>query len=231
MQTPWIILAIALGIIACIALYKGDYRHFFKSSLFVKTIMWLPLYLVFCLASYSAVTASIVAILILVSALYEWSRYGKVLVIGYFAYFIIGCIAWPLSVYVMGPSLWMTIVLASVLSDVGAFFFGKTLGRHYLPNFLNNHKSYEGVFGQIIGGVIGILITSLLFGVAIAWWWGLAIGLLSAAGDLVNSFSKRKLKIDDWGNTIPGHGGVMDRFSSLNAVLIGMTLFFLVWSI
>ncbi|MFZ3009957.1 MAG: phosphatidate cytidylyltransferase [Candidatus Microsaccharimonas sp.] len=228
MQTPWIVLAIVLGIIGCIALYKGDYRAFFKSSVFTKTIMWLPLYLGFCLASYSLLLASIAALLIMIGALYEWGRCGKVSVVGYLIYFLTGCIAWPVSVHLMGSSLWVSIVLASVVSDVMAFFFGKTLGRHHLPKFLNNRKSYEGVLGQLVGGVIGVMITNILFGVEVVWWWGLVIGLLSTVGDLVNSFTKRKLAIDDWGNTIPGHGGVMDRFSSLNAVLIGAALLFLV---
>lgn len=224
LRTPWIILAIALGCIACIVLCKGDYRTFFKSALFIKTVMWLPLYLGFCLASYSFISACIVAFVIASCALYEWMGRGKLSVFGYLVYFLVGCTLWPIALHFMGPSVWIAVVLASVLSDVTAFFFGKTMGRHPLPNFLNNHKSYEGVVGQIVGGVVGIIVTSLLFDVATAWWWGLAIGLLSAAGDLVNSFTKRKLMIDDWGTTIPGHGGVMDRFASLNAVLVGMTL-------
>ena len=157
-------------------------------------------------------------------ALYEWYRHGKLSVFGYLVYFLVGCAAWPTSLHFMGPSVWIAVVLASVLSDVTALFFGRTMGRHHLPIFLNNHKSYEGVAGQIIGGIIGIIITAMLFSVAVAWWWGLAIGLLSAAGDLANSFTKRRLAINDWGDTIPGHGGVMDRFASLNAVLIGMTV-------
>lgn len=225
MQTPWIIVAIGLGIIGCVALYKGDYRAFFKSSLFIKTIMWLPLYLGFCIASYSLISASIVAALIVLGALYEWRRHGKVSVAGYLVYFIVGCAAWPVSLHLVDSNLWIVIILASVLSDVAAFFFGKTMGRHHLPSFLNNHKSYEGVIGQIVGGVIGVMITSILFNLATAWWLGIVIGALSAVGDLANSFTKRKLGIDDWGNTIPGHGGVMDRFSSLNAVLIGTVLF------
>ena len=191
--------------------------------------MWLPLYLSFCLASYSLTSACIVALVIASSALYEWHKCGKLSVSGYLIYFLVGCTLWPISLHFMGPSLWIAVVLASVLSDVTAFFFGKTMGRHHLPTFFNTHKSYEGVVGQIVGGVVGILITGMLFDVAVPLWWGLAIGLLSAGGDLANSFTKRKLAIDDWGNTIPGHGGVMDRFASLNAVLVGMTLLFLIF--
>ena len=228
LRTPWIVLAIVLGVVACIALYKGDYRTYFKSSLFVKTVMWLPLYVGFCLASYSASLASIVALVIVVGALYEWSKRGKAFVFGYLIFFLIGCIVWPLSLHYLGNTVWIAIVLASVVSDVAAFFLGKSLGRHHLPKYLNSRKSYEGVVGQLVGGVVGIMITGILFGIETAWWWGISIGVLSTVGDLANSFTKRKLLIDDWGNTIPGHGGVMDRFSSLNAVLIGATVLSLV---
>ena len=46
------------------------------------------------------------------------------------------------------------------------------------------------------------------------------IGLASAMGDLINSIVKRRLKIKDWGNTIPGHGGILDRMSSLSFAFI-----------
>ena len=223
-RVPWVVAAILLGMAGCLLLYKGDYRKFFTSALFIKAIMWLPLYVIFCLATYSYVSAIILALLIAAGSVYEWVRHGKASVSWYLVFIIVGCIVIPLSLVVMSSRLWMTVVMASVLSDVFAFFFGKTIGYHYLPYSLNNRKTVEGVIGQIIGGVIGIMITSTLFGASIPWWLGLSVGLLSASGDLANSFAKRKLDITDWGKTIPGHGGVMDRFSSLNAVIIGTTL-------
>jgi phosphatidate cytidylyltransferase len=49
-----------------------------------------------------------------------------------------------------------------------------------------------------------------------------ALGAGSALGDLTNSYVKRKLAIDEWGRAIPGHGGILDRFSSMagSAVLV-----------
>ena len=224
---PWVIVAIIAGILGCIALYQGNYRKFFASSLFVKAIMWLPLYVIFWLASYSLISSSVFALLVAIGSVYEWKRHGKLSVGWYLIYFLIGCVMVPVSLSVLGPRLWMAVLMAAVLSDVTAFFAGKALGRHRLPASLNDQKSIEGVIGQIVGGFIGISITSGLFNVAAPGSVGLFIGLLCAGGDLMNSFIKRKLHINDWGHTIPGHGGVMDRFSSLYVALIGTTLLFI----
>lgn len=60
-----------------------------------------------------------------------------------------------------------------------------------------------------------------------AWWLILAIGIASAFGDLFNSVAKRQLDIKDWGQTIPGHGGVLDRMSSLSTTFMVVTLLML----
>ncbi len=54
------------------------------------------------------------------------------------------------------------------------------------------------------------------------------VGLGTAYGDLLNSYVKRRLKIKDWGQSIPGHGGYSDRFSSMfGAVIVVYFWYFL----
>ena len=118
----------------------------------------------------------------------------------------------------------MTYCLASVFSDVIAFFFGRYLGRHRLPGWINRGKSWEGVLGQLIGGVLGVFHLGMLFGTQPTLLAGLVIGVASAVGDLVNSIAKRIAGSEDCGSTIPGHGGVIDRFCSLNIALTAAVL-------
>ena len=120
----------------------------------------------------------------------------------------------------------ISICFASVLSDVFAFFAGTYVGKHHLPSFINERKSYEGVVGQIIGAVIGLSVVSLLPRIGFSWPLALGIGFASAVGDIVNSIVKRARNMKDWGDTIPGHGGVLDRFSSLSfAIAAGYWIF------
>ncbi len=115
-------------------------------------------------------------------------------------------------------------MVISWMSDTGAYFVGTFLGKHKMAPVISPKKSWEGFFG---GWLISIGVTALyayigntilgyacfnLIGVAV-----LAAGLapLSVCGDLLASVIKRKSGIKDYGNLMPGHGGVMDRFDSV----------------
>lgn len=83
---------------------------------------------------------------------------------------------------------------------------------------LSPKKSIEGAVGGVTGaGILG-MVFGLLF-VRDLWYHCLIIGviggLISECGDLVASSFKRNMGIKDYGNLIPGHGGIMDRFDSV----------------
>lgn len=112
------------------------------------------------------------------------------------------------------------------LSDAGAYFVGLRFGKHKLAPVVSPNKTIEGVFGGIGGAVIGMLIYALILDLAckfdvnygIAILYGLAGSLVGVFGDLCFSIIKRQTGIKDYGNLIPGHGGIMDRFDSLMTV-------------
>ncbi|MBR4807435.1 MAG: phosphatidate cytidylyltransferase [Lachnospiraceae bacterium] len=119
--------------------------------------------------------------------------------------------------------VWL-IFIASWGSDTGAYCVGKLLGKHKMTPKLSPNKSVEGA----IGGVV----VAVLLGTAYAWIVQYALGysdrtkvilavicglgsILAQMGDLAASAIKRNKDIKDYGNIIPGHGGVLDRFDSV----------------
>ncbi|WP_273381060.1 phosphatidate cytidylyltransferase [Symbiobacterium thermophilum] len=111
--------------------------------------------------------------------------------------------------------------LCTWAADTLAYFVGVTWGRHKLAPKISPQKSVEG----LLGGVAGALLAGLLWGPAIplARWQGallgVAIALVAAMGDLVESALKRTAGVKDAGRLLPGHGGVLDRFDSSLFVL------------
>ena len=113
--------------------------------------------------------------------------------------------------------IWLVLITAFG-SDIFAYFSGIFLGKHKMAPNLSPKKTWEGA----VGGVIGCALCCGIFGYFVCpdlLIHCLIIGLIgspvSMCGDLTASAYKRKMGIKDYGNLIPGHGGIMDRFDSI----------------
>jgi phosphatidate cytidylyltransferase len=101
-------------------------------------------------------------------------------------------------------------------TDSGAYFIGKSLGKHKLWPEISPNKTVEG----FAGGVVCAVIVAVLF-VFIAKLDLILVGItivlsiFGQIGDLVQSAFKRHFNVKDSGNILPGHGGILDRFDSL----------------
>ncbi len=229
---------IVVGCLMCLPFYKWKLRAFFASSLFTKIIWWVPIFIVLLIILYTELAGAVgVTVLIMLVASWEFIRnrgYTKWFASLYFLIFLLmiaHLAGWFLYVPdvpgVPGTAILLAAVcVVSVLSDVIAFFLGNYMGRHKLPGWINNHKSWEGVLGQILGAGVGALLVWWFLQVALPISLVVLIGVGSAVGDVMNSIAKRSLQIKDWGQTIPGHGGMLDRLSSLS-VAIAVSLWFL----
>lgn len=126
--------------------------------------------------------------------------------------------------------IWL-IFIGAFGSDTCAYFSGRLLGRNKLCPEVSPHKTIEGAIGGVIGdGIIfvifGLLINKLYPGFAdgehINLWLMFPLGAITSAisqiGDLVASSIKRQFNIKDFGNVLPGHGGILDRFDSIITV-------------
>ncbi|NOH81187.1 CDP-diglyceride synthetase [Vibrio sp. RE86] len=121
-----------------------------------------------------------------------------------------------------GAKLVLYVCFIVWAADSGAYFAGKSFGKHKMAPHVSPNKTIEG----LVGGII----TALLVGWGTAQWFDIQfssafamIGItlvtvvISVLGDLVESMFKRVSGIKDSSNIIPGHGGVLDRIDSLTA--------------
>ena len=116
-----------------------------------------------------------------------------------------------------GILIWL-VVLTAFGTDIMAYFSGFLFGKHKLCPKISPKKTIEGS----IGGTLGSVVLSGLFGYFFApeilvhcLIIGVLGGIVSQFGDLTASIFKRKMGIKDYGNLIPGHGGILDRFDSV----------------
>lgn len=114
------------------------------------------------------------------------------------------------------------IILGSLLilwaSDTGAYFAGTRFGRRKLFERISPKKSWEGFVGGAILAMIFVFgLAYYLHSLTIQEWFivGLIIIVGGTFGDLVESLLKRSIEIKDSGDSIPGHGGFLDRFDGL----------------
>ncbi|AKF24180.1 CDP-diglyceride synthetase [Sulfurovum lithotrophicum] len=104
---------------------------------------------------------------------------------------------------------WLLVTVA--LTDVGAFFTGKAIGKTKFSDTSPN-KTLEGVIGGVLvataaGTYIGMIVAPLWIAFAVTFFTSVA----SVFGDLFESYLKREAGVKDSGDLLPGHGGILDR--------------------
>lgn len=117
------------------------------------------------------------------------------------------------------------------LTDTGAYIIGSLFGKHKLAEAISPNKTIEGAIGGLLFSTIGsvlfvnicvytkvatvsqnvsLLTVSLIFALI-----GFLTSIVSQIGDLAASCIKRDFEKKDYGNILPGHGGLLDRFDSV----------------
>lgn len=110
------------------------------------------------------------------------------------------------------------VLLSVVVTDVGAYASGRTLGGPKLWPEISPNKTWSGLIGGVSAAAIAGALFAWLSGTGSAAWLaslGLMLGLVAQAGDLAESALKRHFGLKDSGDLIPGHGGVMDRMDGI----------------
>lgn len=121
-----------------------------------------------------------------------------------------------------GTALIFIPLLGAWMPDTFAYFSGMLFGKHKLIPKISPNKTIEGAVGGVIGCVLmffvyGFIVKSLGYSVAFLPLFILSViaSVVSQFGDLSASLLKRQFGVKDFGNLIPGHGGMLDRIDSL----------------
>jgi phosphatidate cytidylyltransferase len=117
--------------------------------------------------------------------------------------------------------------------DIGAYLVGRWCGGPRLAPRISPGKTWSGALGGLLAAIaVGLLAAHLLSGGVTIWRGALVaalLGLVAQAGDLLESYVKRRLEVKDSSHIIPGHGGLLDRLDGVlaaapAAALLALTL-------
>ena len=124
----------------------------------------------------------------------------------------------PLGVWGASGPLFMTL-LAVWAADVGAYVVGSTIGRRKIAPRISPGKTWEGTIAGFVMAALVVLLWNRPFAGLPVWSIVAAIfiGPVALAGDLLESWMKRRAGVKDSGTLLPGHGGILDRIDSLVA--------------
>ena len=198
----------------------------------------LPLFMLFAIAGFSAVVLQgKVDLEAMFATIFPMVYPGLMFTL----FFPMQDMASPLfSTLAMGLSF-----MSALLTDVFAWGFGLKLGRHKLTPEISPKKTVEGAAGGLLGALISapvcvglswlivrVMVSAQAAAQPLPSMWLLMLvsvvaGAVSQFGDLTASAVKRHCGIKDYGNFLPGHGGMMDRIDSVLFSIVVWHVFFL----
>lgn len=238
---------IAIAAISVICIYElarcmGLEKHIF---------LVLPLY-IFALAfpflqrffenDFNVASIAIIAIIFYVAHIFGWvifSRgkipYPEACTLCLTAFYVLFALNTVIFIrdYTNGQYIYLLIFIGAWLTDTFAYFTGRLFGKHKLAPDISPKKTIEGSIGGTVFCSIGFVVMGAIVGaiapetspnylyLAIS---GLIIAGISQAGDLIMSAIKRHYGVKDFGNILPGHGGMLDRMDSILSVSIGIEM-------
>ena len=130
----------------------------------------------------------------------------------------------------IGLELIIFLLLITIITDSYAYFIGRLIGKNKLLEVVSPNKTWEGTIG---GSLIGTFICTAYYitvinpnaSIVLTSIIVLFLTLVGQFGDLFFSAIKRKYKIKDFSNIMPGHGGILDRLDSIVFVMLAFTFF------
>lgn len=152
----------------------------------------------------------------------------------------LSCLAYVRGISDRDGVFYVLLALAMAwLCDIGAYFAGTFFGKHKLCPTISPKKTWEGLIGGIVVELVLSVVMAAVYqhaflggAATISYTRVLLLAVLcaplSVLGDLMASIIKRQSNVKDFGQILPGHGGVMDRFDSL-LLVAPLTYLWLQW--
>jgi len=195
-------------------LFKRIVTSFIISFIFLFFLIKGGMYFIFFL------------LLVYILSILEWIKLSNNRII-----FIIGLLFLSLSLTTAlmlrnnNFSIFILIILISISSDIGGYAFGKIFRGPKLTKISPN-KTYSGMLGSyIVSIILGFIylnyikknfqLNNEIFTMNLSIFYIVLISSINQFGDLVVSYFKRLKKLNDTGNILPGHGGILDRIDGM----------------
>lgn len=223
-----ILLFFLLSIIGLYEYFNAFKNIGFKLSTWVGYLGTIAYYCLIILNKNSVVSFSLILFIIIILLFFDTIKRNSTIIEA--ALTILGMVYIPcmfsniifLQNGINGKALVWLPFLTAWLSDTFAYFTGVTFGKNKLYPKISPNKTIEGSLGGIVGSttsslIAGIIFNNLGFSMPIIHYGiiGVLSGVMGQIGDLFASSIKRFCKVKDYGNIIPGHGGILDRFDSI----------------
>lgn len=128
----------------------------------------------------------------------------------------------------LGYAATIWLITITIGTDVGAYFAGRFIGGAKVAPSISPNKTWAGVGGGIVGGIIlssiflslaNVPVNSSIIKLVIIF------SLISQCGDFFESYVKRRFSVKDTGSFLPGHGGILDRMDGQIFLLIAAATF------
>lgn len=197
---------------------------------FISSIILLPILLL--LVYYGNFYYELLLIIIFIAGskeiFYLNHKLSKIFVFVLFVFFLIA--SYKLRNFKNGLEITFLVIIITILSDTGGYFFGKMFGKKKI-NFISPNKTYEGFLGSLLFAQLiflyvihfniilfdSLIMTSVFFFIS---------SLFVILGDLFFSYCKRINKIKDFSKIFPGHGGLFDRIDGMIFITIFYYFYF-----
>lgn len=200
-------------------------------------ITWIVLLVISYHSPYSSTLTVLITLAIIISLIWLLFRYPRDQAFTNWAWTMAGIlyIGWMLSYWIglrgqeIGRGLVFLAMFTTFSNDTGAFFIGRTWGKHALAPSISSGKTWEGALGGVLSSIAGAFIINAIFNLPFSYWQialaGFIISVFAQLGDLVESLLKRNTGVKDAGKLVPGHGGILDRVDSL--IFTGVIVYYL----
>ena len=237
MVAPTIVTAIVWGVLLAIGAYELLYSTGLVREPRLVVHAAVMAFAVTIWSHYGSLHAyGLIGLMIFIAALFAEMMLSHVkitfdkvcmcIVAGFVIPFLLGSLIRILIMSRVGRYMVLIPFIVAFGSDAGAYFAGRFFGQHKLAPVISQHKTIEGAVGGVISAVVLLLVYCIVLQFAFdfevkylfAVIYGLIGSLVGVFGDLCFSVIKRQTGIKDYGNLIPGHGGVLDRFDSMMMV-------------